>query len=85
MLAPFGTVTAWQTDYVQHLSATPDAHPVRLFTEATAMRPFLDRLSPAEADAFVARYEAALSAAYPAEPDGSVLFPFRRVFLILTR
>lgn len=85
MLAPFGTVTAWQTDYVQHLPATPDAHPVRLFTEATAMRPFLDRLSPAEAEAFVARYEAALSAAYPAEPDGSVLFPFRRVFLILTR
>ena len=80
MLAPLGEVEAWETDYVQHLEAAGAAHPVRRFTESTAMRPLLDRMSADEADAFVARYDAALGAAYPLLPDGSVLMPFRRVF-----
>jgi trans-aconitate 2-methyltransferase len=58
---------------------------VRRFTEATAMRPFLDQLTPIETDAFARRYDAALAAAYPVEDDGSVLFPFRRLFLTLNR
>jgi trans-aconitate methyltransferase len=33
----------------------------------------------------VAESESALGAAHPAEEDGAVLFPFRRVFLMLTR
>ena len=49
------------------------------------MRPFRDRLTAAEGAAFTARYEEALPAAYPAEPDGGVLFPFRRLFFVLTR
>ena len=84
MLAPLGTVDVWETDYVHRLDPVADGHPVRRFTEATAMRPFLDRLSPAETSAFVARYEAALASAYPLERDGSVLFPFRRLFFVLT-
>lgn len=79
LLAPLGTVSAWQTDYIQTLPAT-DGHPVRRFTESTAMRPFLARLSAAEAETFTAAYEAALTAAYPARADGSVLFAFSRVF-----
>jgi trans-aconitate 2-methyltransferase len=85
LLAPFGAVSAWETEYVQALAPSAEAHPVRLFTEPTAMRPYLARLSPDEARAFVAAYEAALAPAYPAEADGSVLFPFRRVFFVLTR
>lgn len=84
LLAPLGEVAAWETEYVQTLAPVAGAHPVRLFTEATAMRPFLARLAPREAGAFTARYEEELAAAYPAEPDGRVLFPFRRVFLTLT-
>lgn len=84
MLAPFGRVDVWETDYVQRLDPAPGGHPVRRFTEATAMRPFLDRLSAAEAAELVARYEAALASAYPVEGDGSVLFPFRRLFFVLT-
>ncbi|MBW0156882.1 methyltransferase domain-containing protein [Sedimentimonas flavescens] len=83
LLAPLGTVDVWQTDYIQRLDPLPDAHPVRRFTEATAMRPYIEKLSEAELAAFTLRYEAALEAAYPAEPDGSVLFPFRRVFMVL--
>jgi trans-aconitate 2-methyltransferase len=86
LLAPLGAVGVWQTDYVQCLMPPPaGGHPVRHFTEATAMRPYLERLNAAEAQAFTARYESALRDAYPPEADGSVLFPFRRLFLTLTR
>lgn len=84
MLAPLGRANVWETDYVQRLEPAAEGHPVRRFTESTAMRPFLDRLTPPETAEFVARYEAALASAYPVEPDGSVLFPFRRLFLTLT-
>jgi trans-aconitate 2-methyltransferase len=83
LLAPLGEVSAWETDYVQRLEPAADAHPVRRFTEATAMRPFLERLDAAEAAAFAAAYDEALGAAYPLMPDGSALFPFRRCFFVL--
>lgn len=47
------------------------------------MRPFLERLTEAEAAAFVARDDAALDLAYPRGEDRSVLFPFRRCFFTL--
>jgi trans-aconitate 2-methyltransferase len=84
MLAPLGQVNAWATDYIQRLDPVAGAHPVRRFTESTALRPFVEKLSADEQAAFVARYEAALAAAYPAEADGAVLFPFRRVFFTVT-
>ncbi|MFN7224312.1 MAG: methyltransferase domain-containing protein [Paracoccaceae bacterium] len=83
MLATLGAVEAWETEYVQHLDPATDAHPVRRFTESTAMRPFMDALSDTEAVAFAARYDAALVSAYPLLPDGSTLLPFRRVFFTL--
>ena len=83
MLRPLGQVTAWETDYVQHLAPTAGMHPVRAFTRSTAMRPIADKLGPDEMDDFLAAYDAALSAAYPAEIDGSVLLPFRRCFFTL--
>jgi trans-aconitate 2-methyltransferase len=85
LLAPLGALDLWETVYLQRLPAVAGAHPVRRFTEATALRPWLEPLTPAEATAFVADYEAGLARAYPAEADGSVLFPFRRLFFILRR
>lgn len=85
LLAPLGATDVWETDHIQRLAPAADAHPVRRFTEATAMRPFLARMTSAEAAAFIDRYEQALPAAYPAEPDGTVLFPFRRLFIVLVR
>jgi trans-aconitate 2-methyltransferase len=84
MLSPLGSVDVWETDYVQRLAPAPIGHPVRRFTESTAMRPYLDKLDAAEAEGFIARYEQALGSAYPTEDDGSVLFPFRRIFFTLT-
>lgn len=84
LLRGLGSLDIWQTDYVQRLAKEGDVHPVRRFTESTAMRPFLEKLTDDEATRFVQRYDAALEAAYPIEADGSVLFPFRRVFIVLT-
>lgn len=84
MLSPLGEVQAWETEYIQHLAPSPDGHPVRRFTESTAMRPFLDKLTPAERDIFITAYEQALSVAYPRLDDGGALFPFRRCFFLLT-
>lgn len=84
LLAPLGRAEVWETEYTQHLAPEAGAHPVRRFTESTVMRPFTEKLASGEIAAFVARYEASLAAAYPAEVDGSVLFPFRRLFFVLT-
>jgi trans-aconitate 2-methyltransferase len=49
------------------------------------MRPFVEGLTPDETSAYVEAYDLALAEAYPALPDGRVLFPFTRVFFILER
>ncbi len=85
LLLAQGEIRAWTTDYLQMLDPAPQGHPVRAFTESTAMRPFVAGLTDAERAAFVAAYDAALAGAYPALPDGRVLFPFTRVFFILER
>lgn len=85
LLLALGEVRAWATDYIQILDPVPQGHPVRAFTEATAMRPFVAAMTGEEARAFVSAYDAALDDTYPALPDGRVLFPFTRVFFILER
>ena len=83
LLHPLGRVEAWETDYVQHLDPSPDIHPVHAFTQATALRPFLEKLNESEALAYTTAYDKALTAAYPLLPDGSALMPFKRVFFVL--
>ncbi|MBZ4689125.1 MAG: Trans-aconitate 2-methyltransferase [Cereibacter sp.] len=83
LLAGLGEVQAWETEYVQRLEPAGDAHPVRRFTESTAMRPYLDRLAVDEIPAYLEAYDAALAAAYPLLPDGGAIFPFRRCFFTL--
>ena len=85
LLLPLGAVRAWTTDYLQMLDPVAKGHPVRAFTESTAMRPFVAGLSPSQRQAFVSAYDAALEEAYPALSDGRVLFPFTRIFFILER
>lgn len=82
LLARHAAVSIWETDYLQHLGPVAEGHPVRGFTESTAMRPWLAPLSPDEAADLTAAYDAALEAAYPPLPDGGALFSFRRLFLV---
>ncbi|MCW0181378.1 MAG: methyltransferase domain-containing protein [Zavarzinia sp.] len=78
-------VDAWTTDYIHVLPPAPASHPVLEWVKGTALRPYLDVLDEAEAADFLAAYGEALVAAYPAESDGRVLFPFRRVFFVASR
>ncbi|MEQ9694674.1 methyltransferase domain-containing protein [Shimia sp. SDUM112013] len=83
LLSPLGTLRLWQTEYLQHLPAADGAHPVRLFTESTFGKPFLDAAKPDEKAQLIAAYERAMAKAYPVRADGTVLFPFRRLFFTL--
>lgn len=83
MVSALGDVQAWETEYLQRLDPASGMHPVRAFTQSTAMRPFVERMTAAEAVAYGAAYDLALTSAYPLLPDGSCLMPFRRVFFTL--
>ncbi len=84
LLEPFGALRVWETEYMQPLSASDQGHPVRLFTESTYGRPFLAKAGD-QADALITAYENIVKASYPLRSDGSVLFPFRRLFMVLHR
>ncbi len=84
LLAPLGQFRMWETEYYQRLMAEPGSHPVRRFTESTYARPILDAFDKDEKAELIARYEAVMKSAYPIRSDGSVLFPFRRLFFTLT-
>jgi trans-aconitate 2-methyltransferase len=83
LLSPLGAAEVWETAYLQRLAGSGEGHPVRLFTQSTAVRPVAERLDADERAAFLAAYDVALAEAYPAEPDGTVLMLFRRLFFVL--
>jgi trans-aconitate 2-methyltransferase len=65
---------------VLQLDPITTMHPVRAFTQSTAMRPYVQKLTQPEVQIFTAAYDQALIGTYPLLPDGSCLMPFRRVF-----
>lgn len=83
-LAPHASrVDLWTTDYM-HVMAGPEA--IVEWYKGTGLRPFLDALESVEdQDRFCAQYLELIKAAYPQRPDGRVLFPFRRIFLVAYR
>ncbi len=72
-------VDVWETTY-HHVLSGPD--PVLQWVAGTALRPYLSALDTADADAFKHACRRALAEAYPPEPSGETLFPFRRVFVV---
>ncbi|MGI3170535.1 methyltransferase domain-containing protein [Pseudooceanicola sp. C21-150M6] len=84
ILNDLGTLSLWETEYYQHLPAQTQGHPVRQFTSSTFARPVLDVLAEDEQTFITTIYDEAVSAAYPLRPDGTALFPFRRLFFTLT-
>src|SRR5262249_51333958 len=69
----------WESEYL-HVLTGPN--PVVEWTRGTGLRAILDALDESEKADFVAEYGARVRAAYPPEPDGSTLFPFRRIFIV---
>jgi trans-aconitate 2-methyltransferase len=73
----------WVTEY-QHVLAGPAA--ITEWYKGTGLRPFLDALpGEAEQGAFLSEYTALVAAAFPAQRDGRVIFPFRRIFAVAYR
>ncbi|GAN77864.1 trans-aconitate 2-methyltransferase [Acidisphaera rubrifaciens] len=76
-------VDIWRTTYVHALGGGADA--VVEWVRGTGLRPFLAPLDDAARAGFLARYRALVAAAYPRQPDGAVLLPFPRLFIVATR
>src|SRR6202035_4144234 len=72
-------IDIWQTTYVHPLDGPDD---IVDWFEGSGLRPFLEPLSPCEREAFLSRYRAELSAAYPKQPDGKVLLRYPRLFFV---
>ena len=76
----------WTTDNVQRLPARADSeHPVVAWMRGSALVPFAAALERDELAAFVDAYAQRIERAYPRRPNGDVLFPFRRVFIVAAR
>src|SRR5262249_39541596 len=72
----------WRTSYLHVLDG---AGAIVEWVKGTGLRPFLAPLDANERSAFLAEYEARITAAYPARSDGKVLLPFPRLFVVATR
>ncbi len=73
----------WRTTYFHPLAGGPSA--VVEWFKGSALRPYLERLDDAEKPAFLDAYLAAITQAYPTLPDGTVLLPFPRLFVVARR
>ncbi|MGH7002836.1 MAG: trans-aconitate 2-methyltransferase [Alphaproteobacteria bacterium] len=83
VLAPHARqLDIWECEYLQVLEG---ANPVVEWTKGTGLRPFLDALDDAGKKGFLAAYAERIAAAYPPQPDGRTLFPFRRIFIVAER
>jgi trans-aconitate 2-methyltransferase len=84
LLAPLATrVDMWQTEYFHVM---PNAETVVEWYRATGMRPYLNAIGEdPDRDKFLAEYTEKIRAAYRPRPDGRILFPFLRIFLIAYR
>lgn len=69
----------WECVYLQILKGE---NPVAEFVKGSWLKPFLDKLQEPERSVFEASYRARVLAAYPPQPSGHTLFPFRRVFIV---
>lgn len=83
ILAPLAAaLDIWETSYLHALEGD---NPVVEWTKGTALRPYLEALAEPERGAFLAAYAARVAAAYPKQPDGRTLLPFRRLFIVAAR
>lgn len=83
LLQPIAShVDIWRTTYMHPLQ---DHQAVVEWFKGSALRPYLNQLDDAQKAQFLAQYLEAISKAYPALADGTVLLPFPRLFLVATR
>jgi len=77
------SVDVWETIY-QHV--LPNADAIVEWYKGTGMRPFLEAFeSDNERKEFLSEYTKRIREAFPPQPDGKVLLPFRRLFVIASK
>jgi trans-aconitate 2-methyltransferase len=76
-------VNIWRTTYYHALAGGAEA--IVEWFKSTGLRPFLAPLDEHEQATYLANYREAVAHAYPALPDGFVLLPFPRLFIVATR
>ena len=80
LLAPNArSLDIWETEYLQILEGE---NPVAEWTKGTWLAPLLAALAPGARAAFESEYRRRVAQAYPRQPDGKTLFPFRRLFIV---
>src|SRR5262245_4553113 len=81
VLAPHAAhLDIWQTEY-QHVM--PNAEAIVEWYKGSGLRPFLEAMdTDVERAKFLEEYTERIRAAYQARPDGRVLFPFLRLFVV---
>lgn len=72
-------VDVWETTYVHVLTG---ADPVFDWVSGTGARPTLQALPEGLREDFEDEFRALLREAYPADPSGRVVMPFRRIFVV---
>ena len=83
LLAPQAdSLDIWETEYLQRLEGDD---PVLEWVKATGLRPILNGLGHAERARFIEVYRKRLRQAYPRRAGGHTLYPFRRLFMVVTR
>ena len=75
-------VDIWRTTYYHPLAGGAAA--IVEWFKGSGLVPFLEPLD-APLRAYLERYTAAVARAYPPLPDGSVLLPFPRLFMVAIR
>jgi trans-aconitate 2-methyltransferase len=72
----------WETEYL-HVLEGKDA--VKEWTKGTWLKRFLDALHEPQRGEFEADYASRVAEAYPSLTTGQTLFPFRRMFIVLSK
>ena len=72
-----GKTDLWETTYYHVLASHTD---ILQWYRSTGLRPYLNRLSADEAEAFEKEWMERIISDYPIQQNGKVLFPFPRLF-----
>jgi trans-aconitate 2-methyltransferase len=76
------SIDLWETEYQHRM---PDPAAIAEFVRSTAIKPYLDVLTPDEQRAFLDEGTTLLAPRYEKRSDGSLLFAFRRLFFVAQR
>lgn len=83
ILAPHAaSVDLWETEYQQVMGGVDD---ILEWAKGTVLLPYLQDLGTEATASLMGCYREGLAALYPAQPDGKVLFPFKRLFFVAAR